>query len=78
MNKYTKFKSQFKPIIPGFKTKFIYCSDSSDEVILCVFWSILSFFKDCFHSKKKKIDTQVTHRRLKQKPQEVIQSSVIL
>lgn len=53
MNKYSEFKSQLKPIIPGFKTKLIYGSDSSDEVILCVFWSILSFFKDWFHLKKK-------------------------
>lgn len=58
MNKYSEFKSQLKPIIPGFKTKLIYCSDSSDEVILRVFWSILSFFKDCFHLNKE-IDTQV-------------------
>lgn len=50
-NKYSQFKFQLKSIIPGFETKLIYCSDSSDEVILRVFWSILSFFKDCFHLK---------------------------
>lgn len=50
-NKYSQFTFQLKPIIPGFKTELIYCSDSSDEVVLCVFWSILSFFKDCFHLK---------------------------
>jgi len=57
-NRYSQFKLQLKPIIPRFKTKLIYCSDSSDEVILRVFWSILSFFKDCFHLKTE-IDKQV-------------------